>query len=185
MSERKDPPVRVVVPIDLVLDPRVAGALPLVAVKQEAKEFKEEKEVKVKKEFPDPPARPSTPQYYYGLYKLAEAMVGALGQGDIKAIWRRPEDDAHRDWTRFIDPKFQAFIYAALKDLAKVSRATIWQVADDDMARSHFLAYIQYEYSSTKLATKGTYRQLDAKNDLADGFRDAARFFRTWRPRKL
>lgn len=128
----------------------------------------------------------AVPVYAKGLYHLAEAMVGALGQGDVAAIWRWPsdlgdDDEDKLDWTRFIDPKFQDCIETALADLAIVSRASIWDVVNNAAARTQFMQYIKYEYSTTKLATKGTYRQLDAKSDLRDGFRRAADFFRRWR----
>lgn len=128
----------------------------------------------------EPPAR-QVPDYARGLYSLAEAMVGALGQGEVSAIWRWPDTD-ERTWEQFIDPKFQSCIAEALLDLSRVSTATIWQVVRRPMARTHFLQFIKYEYSVTKLAMKGTYRQLDAKSDLTDAFKNACEFFRVWRP---
>lgn len=112
-------------------------------------------------------------------------MVGALGLGETSQIWRwpkgTPEDD---DWEQFIDPKYQSCIMEAVVDLGRVNpTATIWQVLRDPTARTHFLQYVKYEYSTTKLATKGTFRQLDAKSDLTDAFENAATFFRFWRPR--
>lgn len=123
------------------------------------------------------------PEEARDLFELAEMMVGALGQGDVSAIWREP--DRSRDgykWQQFIDPKFQSCIAEALVDLSRVSSATIWQVVHPTIARTHFLQFIKYEYSVTKLAMKGTYRQLDAKSDLTDAFKNACEFFKTWRP---
>jgi hypothetical protein len=200
------------VQIDLVLrlDPKVAGVLaelpaatdvaPVAGSTSAPPPFTTTPAPKpkgeTKRRSPSPPvARPNTPElpqpeqksvpkYAQGLYRLAEAMVGALGQGDVDAIWRWPDDydDEHDDWERFFDPKFQSCIAEALLDLARVSRATIWQVSRNSAARTHFLQYIKYEYSTTKIGTKGTYRQLDAKSAYTDAFRNAADFFRVWRP---
>lgn len=123
------------------------------------------------------------PDYAKPLHRFAELMVGALGVADVSQIWRWPEDDEDADkldWQRWIDPKFQSCITEALLDLRRVSGKSFTQVLKNSQARANFLQFVKYEYSTTKLAMKGVYRQLDAKNDLTDSFRAAADFFRTW-----
>jgi hypothetical protein len=110
-------------------------------------------------------------------------MVGGLGLSDTSQIWRWPEDEKKKDsdWTRFIQPQFQSCMAEALVDVGLVSRATFDEICANSQARTQFLQLIKYEYSNTKLGMKGTFRQLDAKGALSDGFREASRFFRLWR----
>lgn len=188
-------------PIEVRLDPKAQNVLGNLPLELESKRGTVSPTVVGEQKAPPTPhntpeKRPETtavapkrvPPGLQGLHRLAQAMVGALGQSDVDAIWSWPsrEDDHTEDrqdaWTDYIDPRFQDCIYMALSDLGMVSKYSIWDVVRDPRALGQFVQFIKYEYSTTKIAVKGTYRQMDAKGDLKDGFRRAARFFQTWRP---
>lgn len=117
---------------------------------------------------------------------LARILVGAMGLADESQVFT-PGKGQGTDWTTYINPKYHAELTYALVDIKQYlipaadgsSNYSLLSIAENEIARGHFAALVQYHESNKKLTLNGTYRQKTADPYLMERYNDARWFFKT------
>lgn len=117
---------------------------------------------------------------------LARILVGAMGLADESQVFT-PGKGQGTDWTTYINPKYHAELTYALGDIKQYlipapdgsSSYSLLSIAENETARGHFAALVQYHESNKKLALNGTYRQKTADRYLMECYNNALWFFKT------